>query len=81
SGMSGLEIGHGGVIAVDTQQLRDVGSRMQTVATQCEEARAAIARAGALLASAPEPASQVDIGALHRSGERVGELRAELEDA
>lgn len=79
--MSGLEIGHGGVIAVDTQQLRDVGSRMQTVATQCEEARAAIARAGALLASAPEAASQVDIGALHRSGERVGELRAELEDA
>ena len=79
--MSGVEIEHGGAIAVDTEQLRHVGSRMRTVAMQYEEARAAIARAGALLASAPEAAPQVDIGAVHRSGERIGALRAELEDA
>lgn len=79
--MSGLEIGHGGVITVDTEQLREVGSRMRSVAMQCEEARASIARAGALLASAPEAAPQVDIGALHRGGERIGVLGAELEDA
>jgi hypothetical protein len=79
--MSGVEIGHGGAIAVDTEQLRHVGSRMRTVAMQYEEACAAIARAGAVLASAPEVAPQVDIGALHRSGERIGALRAELEEA
>ncbi|WP_136041906.1 MULTISPECIES: hypothetical protein [unclassified Microbacterium] len=79
--MSGVEIEHGGVIAVDTEQLRDVGRRMRAVAMQCEEARAAIVRAGALLATEPEVAPQVDIGSLHRSGEGVGVLRAELEDA
>lgn len=79
--MSGLDIEHGGVIAVDTEQLRDVGSRIRTVVMQCEEARTAIVRAGALLASAPEVAPQVDIGALHRSGEGVEALRVELDDA
>ncbi|WP_091032200.1 hypothetical protein [Microbacterium oxydans] len=79
--MSGLDIEHGGVIAVDTEQLRDVGSRIRTVVMQCEEARTAIVRAGALLASAPEAAPQVDIGALHRSGEGVEALRVELDDA
>jgi hypothetical protein len=79
--MSGLDIEHGGVIAVDTEQLRAVGSRMHTVVLQYEEARAAVARAAALIASAPQGAPQVDIGALHRSAERIGGLRAELEDA
>ncbi|MBT2496188.1 hypothetical protein J7E45_11265 [Microbacterium sp. ISL-59] len=79
--MSGLDIEHGGVIAVDTEQLRDIGSRIRTVVMQCEEVRTAIVRAGALLASAPEAAPQVDIGALHRSGEGVEALRAELDDA
>lgn len=77
----GLSIDHGGAIEVDTEQLRDVGARMRGVAAQLDEARAAVDRAHALVVSEPELFSHVDGGALRRSGERLGSLRGELEEA
>lgn len=78
--MSGLDIDHSGPIAVDTEQLRDIGRRMQAVAEQYEQAQAAIGRAFRAIASEPEACPQLDTGALQRSGERIGELRASLDD-
>lgn len=77
----GLEIDHGGAIAVDTEQLRDVGYRMRAVASQYDEAREAVTRAQALIASSPEPSPRVDVSALQRSGARVGALCTEVENA
>jgi dienelactone hydrolase len=79
--MSGLEIDHGGAIAVDTAQLRDVGARMRLVGEQYEEARTSIGRACGALLSEPNACPQVDAGALQRTAERLGTLRAELDDA
>lgn len=81
SGAGDLEIEHGGAIAVDTEQLREVGARLRTVSARYEEARDALVRAGALIASSADPSSRVDVDALRRSGERVGELAAEIENA
>ncbi|WP_218683168.1 hypothetical protein, partial [Microbacterium sp. BF1] len=76
-----LEIDHGGAIAVDTEQLREVGARLCTVASRFAEAREAVGRAQALLSSSAQADPQVDLGALRRSGERVGMLGAEIENA
>lgn len=77
----GPSIDHGGVIAVDTEQLRHVGARMRAVASQYESARAAVDRAHALVVSAPAVFPQVDSGALRRSSEQLGVLHAEMEEA
>ncbi|WP_029264841.1 MULTISPECIES: hypothetical protein [unclassified Microbacterium] len=77
----GLSIDHGGAIAVDTEQLRDLGARMRSVASEYEHARAAVRRAHALISSAPETGSGVDVGALQRSVERIDELCVEIENA
>ncbi|MFK3677508.1 hypothetical protein ACI2IP_07235 [Microbacterium sp. NPDC090218] len=79
--MSGLDIDHGGAIAVDTERLRDVGSRMMVVAGWYREAHAAIGRACASIASEPRACPHLDAGALQRSAERLDELRSELDDA
>ncbi|WP_226534043.1 hypothetical protein [Microbacterium paraoxydans] len=79
--MSGLEIGHGGAIAVDTGQLRDLGSRLRGVAERYEETRAAVLRAQEAILSAPAACPEVDVNALGVSVERLGALRAELDDA
>lgn len=79
--MSGLEIGHGGAIAVDTGQLRDVGSRMRGVAERYEDARSAVVRAQEVILSAPAACPQVDVNALAASAERLGALGVELLDA
>lgn len=76
-----LDIAHGGAIAVDTEQLRDVGARMRTMASQYEQAHAQIGRVRALIASTPGASEQVDTAALHRSGERIDALRVEIENA
>lgn len=76
-----LDINHGGAIAVDTEQLRDVCARMRAVAAQYEEAHGSVRRAQALIAVDPTAAPQLDVGALRRDGERLGALHAELEDA
>ena len=77
----GLDIDYGGAIAVDTEQLRDVGARMRAVAAQYEEARDSVRRAQALISVDPSAAPQLDVGALRRNGERLAALQAELEDA
>lgn len=79
--MSELEIDHGGAIAVDTEAMRDVGSRIAGVGVSFEEARAAIERACAIIAVTPGFSEQVDTAALRVSGERVRELQSEVEEA
>jgi hypothetical protein len=79
--IGGLDIDHGGAIAVDTEQLRVVGARMLAVAYQYDDAREAIGRALALITSAPRSFPLVDVGALRWSGERVGALRDEIGEA
>lgn len=80
--MSGeLEIDHGGAIAVDTDAMRDVGSRMTGVAVSLEEARGAIDRVCAIIAVTPGFGERVDAPALRASGERVSELQQEVEEA
>lgn len=81
SPQDGLSIDHGGAIAVDTEQLRDVEARMREVASRYGEAHAAIVRTQLLLGSASGAHPQVDVGALRRSGERVGALQADMDDA
>jgi hypothetical protein len=81
AGDGGLSIDHGGAIAVDTGQLRDLGARMRSVASQYDQACVAVRRARALISSSPEAGSQVDVGALERSGIRIGELCVEIENA
>ncbi|WP_292798005.1 hypothetical protein, partial [Microbacterium sp. UBA6633] len=50
--MSGLSIDHGGAIAVDTAQLRDLAVRVRGVIPVLAEVADAVARAEALLATA-----------------------------
>ncbi|GGM33957.1 hypothetical protein [Microbacterium saperdae] len=79
--MSGdLDIHHGGAIAVDTDALRDVGTRLAAVGVRFADARAAIARAHAVVAEQPGFAS-VDAGALSAAGDRAAVLGGECGDA
>lgn len=50
--MSGLSIDHGGAVAVDTAQLRDLAARVRGVLPVLTEAEEAVGRAAALLSSA-----------------------------
>ena len=77
----GLEIDHGGAIAIDTEQLREVGAHLRTVAARYEEARDSVVTAAEAISSSDAPALRVDIGALRLSGERIGGLAAEIENA
>ncbi|KJQ52862.1 hypothetical protein [Microbacterium sp. SA39] len=77
----GLEIDHGGAIAVDTEAMRDVGTRISGVASHLEEARAEIRRAHTAITSTPGFSERVDTAELQACGERVGELRAEVEES
>lgn len=80
--MSGeLEIDHGGAIAVDTEAMRDLAARMSGVGSRFGEARAAVARAHALISSTPGFAERVDTVALGATGERLGELLSDIEEA
>lgn len=80
--MSGeLEIDHGGAIAVDTDQLRDVGARMAAIVSHYDEARAAIESAYAAIDATPALREHVDTAALRVSGERVRALSTEIEEA
>lgn len=53
--MSGLEIGHGGAVAVDTRQLRDVALRLRGAATAVDTALDALRRARASIPDATGP--------------------------
>ncbi|KJL22055.1 hypothetical protein RN51_01934 [Microbacterium oxydans] len=76
-----LEIEHGGAIAIDTEQLREVGARLRAVAAQYEEAGAAVVRAGEAISSADDVVLRVDVGALRLSGDRIDGLAAEIDNA
>jgi len=75
-----LEIDHGGAIAVDTEQMRDVGARVMALTSHFDDARAAIERACHVAASS-SLAGQVDTAALSSCATRIVELRTETEDA
>ncbi|WP_435748301.1 hypothetical protein [Microbacterium sp. PMB16] len=80
--MSGeLEIDHGGVIAVDTDQLRDVGQRVSVLASRYADAREAIDRAHVLIDGLATLGAPVQLDALRASAQRVGELQVDADDA
>lgn len=76
----GLDIHHGGAIAVDTAALRDVGTRLAAVGVRFDDARAAIARAHGAVTADPRLAS-VDAVALATSGGCAVALGDECADA
>lgn len=77
----GLQIDHGGAIAVDTEVLRDIGSRVLALAAGLDDAQEAIRRAQRIVAITPMLLERVDVGALRWSAERVGALLTETQEA
>lgn len=77
----GLQIDHGGAIAVDTEVLRGVGSRMLALAGGLSEAQAAIRRAQSVVACVAVLSEHVDGAALRRSADRVGDMLTETQEA
>jgi hypothetical protein len=75
-----LDIRHGGAIAVDTDALRDVGTRLAAVGGRFDDARAAVVRAHAVVVEDPG-LTAVDAAALSAAGERAAVLREECADA
>lgn len=75
-----LEIRHGGAIAVDTDEFRAVGRRLEAVGAQLEGAREAIVRACGVVLGDRGLAS-VDAGALAANGEQAADLAGECLDA
>ncbi len=76
-----LRVDHGGAIAVDTAQLREIGRRIAQAAGLYRTARESLGRASALISAEPAACPQIDVGALRRSRDRLGELGDELENA
>lgn len=80
--MSGeLEIDHGGVIAVDSDQLRDVGQRVMALASMYADARASIERAHDIISGLPTLGGHVYLDGLRVNGQRAEELRVDAEKA
>jgi hypothetical protein len=75
-----LDIRHGGAIAVDTDALRDVGSRLAAVGMRFDDAHAAIARAHAVVSADPALVT-VDAAALSAAGGRAAVLGEECANA
>nr|WP_017203584.1 hypothetical protein [Microbacterium barkeri] len=76
-----LRVDHGGAIAVDTAQLREIGRRIAQAAGLYRTTRESLGRASALISAKPAACPQIDVGALRRSRDRLGELGDELENA
>lgn len=80
--MSGeLELDHGGVIAVDTEQLRGIGLRVGNLATPFEEARASIRRALDVIMCTLSLSEEVGTEVLSGSLAKLDEMRADAEAA
>lgn len=79
--MSGLTIDHGGAISVDPQALRDVGTRIDAVASRFDEAKEAIFGAHRTVIDTPGFSASVDTVELWASGERMARLSSECHDA
>lgn len=78
--MSGLTIDHGGAIAVDSDALRDVGRRIDGVASRYEDVRSAIMRAYRAILDAPGFSAQVDTVELWAAWQRVARLHEECQE-
>lgn len=76
-----LDIRYGGAIAVDTEDLRDVGRRLGVLVTRLHDAEDAVARAYGALAEARGFAGEVPLVQLRASGDRIGSLGQETRDA
>lgn len=77
----GVDITHGGAIAVDTEALRGVARGIAALAPLLTDAAAAIQRAHGLIVDVPGAGERVDTVALWGSSERVAALQAECRDA
>lgn len=78
--MSDLTIDHGGVVAVDTAQLRAVAVRISGAAVSCERAAGCVEEASVVVASAPAAFDGVPLPALRAAAQALHELGAELDD-
>lgn len=77
----GLDITHGGAIAVDPEALRAVADALIALAPGFGEAASAVRRAHQALESLPAEAGRVDTAALWASGDRAAALREECRAA
>ncbi len=76
-----LEIRHGGVIAVDPQELRVVADALVTLSPRFAGAAAAVRRAHGYLMALPTAAVRVDTAALRGSADRAEALHEECRNA
>ncbi|MCT1478424.1 hypothetical protein [Microbacterium sp. p3-SID336] len=79
--MSDLTIDHGGVVAVDTAQLRAVAVRISGAAASCERVAGFVEEARVVVASEPAAFAGVPLPALRAAAQALHELGVELDDA
>lgn len=79
--MSGIDITHGGAIAVDPEALRAVAEAMARIAPSLTDAAAAIRSAHGFIVGTPTLSGQVDTVSLWASAERVDVLHDECRTA
>lgn len=77
----GLEITHGGAIAVDPEALRAVADALVALAPRFADAASAVRRAHGCLVNLPMAATRVDTVALWGSADRAEELHEECRTA
>lgn len=77
----GVDITHGGAIAVDPEALRAVAEAMGRLAPKFADAAAAVRSAHAFVVGTPSLSSQVDAVALWASGQRADALHEECQTA
>lgn len=79
--MSGLSIDHGGVVAVDTGELRSVAARLVTAAGECRRAATAVEQTRTAVSSDPAAFDGVPLPALRAAAQALHDIAAELEHA
>ncbi|WP_447653370.1 hypothetical protein [Microbacterium sufflavum] len=79
--MGGLSIDHGGVIAVDTEELRAVAARIAAAAGACGRAATAVEQARVAVSSDPEAFEGVPLPALRAAAQALHDVAAELAHA
>lgn len=79
--MSGLTIDHGGAIAVDPDDLRRIGRRLDAVGTGFARAATSIGRAYEHVVDTPGLSAHIDLVGLWSLGEQVRALRDDCRDA
>lgn len=79
--MSGLNIDHGGAIAVDPDDLRRIGRRLDAVAAGYARAATSIERAYEHVVDTPGLSAHIDLVGLWSLGEQIRALRDDCRDA